>query len=242
MPATASTDTPDPEAIRTELQDLEARRDRLQEKREAVQSDLSDARTALQEADSEEAQEDALDEAERLQLQADTLTEAISDVETDLEVLRDRLAEVKAIQEEEERLEALAELGREAVESRQEYEAVRAEIVEVLRDKAPELAQRFSAWIDAAEDFRSALRREERGVYSTTTRTDEEERRAEQLISELKERGVTPFLRAIAPFRGSGQARKWMGWSYNEDGPEGPLKNAVEAIRSFGNRSTQSSE
>lgn len=239
MPAV---ETPDPSAVESELEAVKARRDRLKERRESVESDLQDARAALQSAEEEEAQDEALDRAERLQVQHDTLTEAIDDLSVEAEELEQRWAEVKAVRREEQKLEDLAEMGREAVEAREDYEAARREVVEILRDKAPELAERFSAWLDAANDFRDALRREERGVYATTGRTDEQERRANELVAELKERGVTPFLRAIAPFRGTGQPRRWEGWEYAEGGPEGQLKSAIEEVRSFGNQSTNGHE
>lgn len=242
MPTVATTDTPDPNAIESEIEAVKARREKLEERREAVEAELEDARAALQNADSEEAQDEALDEAQRLQVQADTLSEAINNLSAEVETLRGRLSEVKAVRRREQKLEDLAEMGREAVEARAEYEAVRGEIVEVLRDKAPELAERFSAWISAANEFRDALRREERGVYATTDRTAEQERRAGELISEMKDRGVQPFLRAIAPFRGTGQPNRWEGWEYAEGGPEGRLKSAIEEIRTFGNRPAQPNE
>lgn len=244
MPATATEETADPAAIEAEIEELEARRDRLTEKRGAVESDLQDARTRLQQAEDEEAQDEALDKAERLQLQVDTLTEAITDVETDLEVLRDRLSDARAARRREEKLEALAEKGREAVEAREEYEAVRDEIIDVLREKAPDLARRFSAWLTAASDFRSALVREETHVQRRpSSTTEEDEERAEALISELKERGVQPFKNALAPHY-AGDARRWMGWERDGgyDGPDGGLREAVESIRKFGNQSDQSSE
>ena len=245
MPATASTETADPDAIQAEIEELEARRDRLTEKRKAVESDLSSARSALQNADSEKAQDEALDKAERLQLQVDTLTEAITDVETDLGVLRDRLSDARAVQRREDELDELAEKGREAMDARKDYEAVRDEIIDVLREKAPELADTFSAWLTAADDFRSALVNEERHVYrrlSSTTKADRE--RAEGLISELKERGVTRMKDALAPHHTSVPARRWQGWSH-EDGYTGPgnrLADAVEEIRSFGNQLIHSDE
>jgi chromosome segregation ATPase len=238
MPAT---DTPAPEAVQSEIEAVEARRDRLQERRESVEADLQDARTALKKAEDEGAQDEALDRAERLQVQHDTLTEAINDLSVEAEELQDRLSEVKAARRREEKIEDLAELGREAVEAREEFEAVRGEIVEVLKAKAPALAARFSAWIESANEFRDALRREERGVYDTSSRTDEQERRAEELIGEMKDRGVTPFVRALAPHQ-TGQPRRWEGWTYAEGGPEGRLKSAIEEIRSFGNQSEQSNE
>jgi chromosome segregation protein len=241
MPATATTDTPAPEVVQSEIESVEARRDRLQERRESVEADLQDARTALKEAEDEEAQDEALDRAERLQLQAETLTEAIDEQSVEIETLRDRLSEVKAARRREEKIETLAELGREAVEAREEFEAVRGEIIDMLREKAPALAARFSEWISAAGEFRDALRREERGVYETSSRTDEQKRRAEKLIGEMRDRGVTPFVRALAPHQ-TGQPRRWEGWTYAEGGPEGRLKSAIEEIRSFGNQSEQSNE
>lgn len=229
-------ETPDPAAIEDEVEGLRARRDRLQEKLSEIEDDLSGARSALQMADSKEDEEKALDTAERLQVRHNTVKEAIRDLEVDLEALNTRLDEARAAQEEEQRLEELAELGREAIEARESYDAVRDEIVEVLREKAPELAERFSAWIDAAEEFRSALRREERGVYGARSTSKADEVRAEELIEELKHRGVTPFLRALAPFKAGGEPHLWKGWDYNEDGLDRPLKSAVKEIRSFGNR------
>lgn len=245
MPATAPAETADPAAIEAEIEDLETRRDRLTEKREAVEADLDDARGALQNAESEEAQDEALDKAERLQLQVDTLTEAITDVETDIEVLRHRLSDARSARRREDELTELAELGREAMEARKDYDAVRAEIIEVLREKAPELADRFSAWLTAAEDFRTALLSEERHALnrpSSTTKADR--KRAEGLISELKERGVTRLKDALAPHHTSVPAQRWMGWSHENgyDGPGGGLKSAVESIRKFGNQSIHQDE
>lgn len=237
MPATATKTTLDPAAIESEIENLEQRRDRLRDKLDEIESDLSGARSALQTADSKEDEEKALDTAERLQVRHNTVKEAIRDLEVDLEALNTRLDEARAAQEEEQRLEELAEMGREAIEARENYDAVRDEIVEVLREKAPELAERFSAWLDAAEEFRGVLRQEERGVYGARSTSKADEVRAEELIEELKHRGVTPFLRALAPFKAGGEARNWKGWDHNEDGLDGRLKSAVESVRVFGSES-----
>lgn len=242
MPATATQTTLDPSAIESEIEDLEARRNRLREKMTEIGSDLSDARSALQTADGEEDEEKALSTAEALQVRHNTVSEALTEVETDLEMLRDDLAEAKAAHRREEKLEDLSELGREAIEARADYEEVRAEIVAFLKERAPELAARFSAWLDAAEKFRSALRREERGVYGARSTSKADEARAEELIEELKHRGVTPFLRALAPFKAGGEPHLWKGWERAEDGPAARLKDAVESVRVFGSESAQSDE
>lgn len=236
--------TPDPAAIESEIEDLEARRNRLREKMGEIEDDLQDARTRLQEAEDGEAQDEALDRAERLQLQHDTVSEAVADVEADIEVLRGDLDEAKVAQEEEQRLEELAQLGREAIEARAAYDDVRDEIVKVLEERAPELANRFSEWLTAAEDFRGALVEVAPGVYDRSHTTEEDEAEAEALISELKGRDVQPFKDALAPHHTSIDVHKWRGWSY-EDGysvPVGPLREAVESIRQFGNQSAQSHE
>jgi chromosome segregation ATPase len=232
MPATID----DPEAIQSEINDLEARRDRLKEKREGVQDELQDARQALQNADTDEEEDEALDRAERLQIRADTLTEAITEVEVDLEALRDSLEDAREAQRREQKMEALAEKGRKAVEARAEYDALRDEVLDFLREKAPELARLYSEWSEAAEDFRTALVSEEPHVHhrrSSTTAEDEE--RAEALVSELKGRGVQPFKNALAPHR-AGNARQWIGWSHENgySGPGGRLQEAVEAVRAVG--------
>lgn len=239
MPATAPTETADPDAIQAEIEELEARRDRLTEKRKAVEADLSSARSALQEAKDEEGQDDALDKAERLQLQVDTLTEAISDVETDLEVLRGRLSDARSARRREEKLDELAEKGRQAMNAREDYEAVRGEIIDVLREKAPALADAFSGWLTAADDFRTALVEEERHACNRpSSTTTEDTERAQALISELKDRGVTRLKDALAPHHTSIPARRWEGWSHENGygGLDRGLKSAVEEIRSFGNQ------
>lgn len=221
MPATA-TKTPAPAAIEDEIDNLEGRRDRLQEKMNEIEDDLDAARSALQEADSDEEQDEALDRAQELQVRHDTIEEALTDVKTDLEMLRDDLAEAKAAQQEEEKMEALAELGRRAIEAREEYEEVRDDIIEVLEERAPELANRFSQWLDAAETFRGALVREERHIYERpSSTTDADRERANELIEELRERGVTRMKDALAPHRTSIPARRWRGWSH-ENGYGGP--------------------
>jgi len=242
MPATATVH--DPSAIESEIQAVESRRAKLRERREAVEADLQDARTALKDADSEEDTEEALEKAERLQVQHDTLTEAIEEQNVEVESLRERLSDARAARKREEKLNELAELGREAIEARAEYDAVREEVLDLLREKAPKLADAFSAWLTAASGFRSALVSEEmhvqRRLSSTTT---EDENRAEALISELKDRGVMPFKDALAPYHG-GNARRWMGWESDEgyDGLDGREGEAVEAIRNLGNQSTDSNE
>ena len=245
MPATATQTTLDPAAIESEIGNLEARRDRLRDKLGEIEDDLDAARSALREADSEEEQDEALDAAQELQVRHDTIEEALTEVETDLEMLRGDLADAEAAQEKEERLEALAELGREAVDRREEYEEVRDELIEVLEERAPELARRFSAWLDAAETFRSSLVKVESHAYERpSSTTDADRERADELVAELKERGVDRFKDALAPFRTSIPARRWRGWSHENgySGPEGQLKSAVEEIRAFGNESTQSDE
>ena len=232
MPATAD----DPAAIESEIEELQERRDRLQDRRKPVKADLQDARAALQSADAEEGEGEALERAERLQGQYDALTEAITDVEVDLEALRSRLSDARAAQREEERLESLAEKGRKAIEARAAYDAVREEVLAVLREQAPELARLYDEWTKAASEFRGALRREERGVYHRPTAgTAEEEEKAEALISELKDRGVQPFKNALAPHH-SGEARRWAGWSHENGygGPGGRLGDAIEAVRAVG--------
>jgi chromosome segregation ATPase len=232
MPATID----DPAAIESEINDLEARRDRLQEKREGVQDELQDARQALQSADTDEGEDEALDRAERLQIRADTLTEAITEVEVDLEALRDSLEDARAARRREEKLEALAERGRAAVEAREAYDALRDEILELLREKAPELARRYSAWTDAAKAFRDALVREESHVQRRRSSTTEEDvERAEALISELKDRGVLPFKDALRP-HASPRPEQWFGWSHENgySGPDGQLGDAIEAVRAVG--------
>lgn len=244
MPATATAETPEPSAIEAEIEAVESRRAKLRERREAVKSDLQDARTALKAADSEEDTEEALEKAERLQVQHDTLTEAIEEQSVEIESLRERLKDARAARRREEKLEALAEKGREAVEARTAYDAVRDEILEFLREKAPELARRFSEWRDAADTFRTALVREETHVqHRPSSTTAEDEERAEALISELKDRGVTPFKNALAPHY-AGDARRWKGWSHEAgyDGPSGRLRKVVDSIRKFGNQSAESSE
>jgi chromosome segregation protein len=230
MPATID----DPEAIQDEIEELEARRDRLDEKRASIEDDLQDARAALQTADEEE--DEALDRAERLQVQYDTLTEAISDVEVELEALRSRLSDARAARRREEKMEALASKGREAIEAREKYDDLRDEVLQFLREKAPELSQRFDEWKNAATAFRGALKREERGVYQRPTSTSaEDEERASKLIGELKERGVQPFKDALDP-HATGDARRWAGWSHDPgySGPGGHLQNAIESVRAVG--------
>jgi len=238
MPATVD----DPAAIESEIEELKDRRERLEDRREPVEVELSEARAALQDDD---ADDDALERAERLQGQHDALTEAITDVEVDLEALRSRLEDARAAQREEERLEALAKKGRKAIEARAAYDEVRDEILEFLREKAPELSQRFDEWTKAASEFRNALVRVERHVqHRPTAGTTEDEERAEALVSALKDRGVEPFKDALDPHRGGGKARRWMGWSHENgySGPGGRLGDAVEAIRQFGNQSDSSNE
>jgi len=231
MPATAT--AYDPSAIESEITELQERRERLKDRREPVEDELAEARAALQDAD---ADDDALDRAERLQGQYDTLTEAISDVEVELEALRSRLSDARAAQREEERLESLAEKGRKAIEAREEYDQLRDELLDVLRERAPELSERFDEWKNAATAFRDALKREERGVYQRPTSTSaEDEERAEALISELTDRGVTPFKDALDP-HATGDARRWAGWSHDPgySGPGGHLQNAIESVRAVG--------
>jgi chromosome segregation ATPase len=234
MPATAT--AYDPSAIESEITELEERRDRLEEKRASIEDDLQDARAALQTADADEEEDEALDRAERLQVQYDTLTEAISDVEVELEALRSRLSDARAAQREEEKLEALAKKGRKAVEARAEYDEVRDEILEFLREKAPELARLYDEWKEAATAFRDALKRENRNVYHRPTSTSAaEEERALKLIGELKERGVQPFKDALDPHH-TGDARRWIGWTHENGygGPGGRLGDAIEAVRAVG--------
>ncbi len=245
MTATATAQTPEPSAIESEIQAVKERRERLKDRRDDVEADLEDARTTLQHADTDEGADEALDRAERLQVQYDTLTEAIEDQTVKVEELREDLAASRKAHRREEKMDELAELGRDAMDAREDYEAVRDEITKVLREKAPELADTFSAWLTAADDFRTALVDEERHVYrrlSSTTKADRE--RAEGLISELKERGVTRMKDALAPHHTSVPARRWQGWSH-EDGYTGPgdgLADAVEEIRSFGNQLIHSDE
>jgi len=232
MPATVD----DPEAIEAEIEELQERRDRLKDRRKPIEADLADARAALQSADAEEGEGEALERAERLQGQYDALTEAITDVEVDLEALRSRLSDARAAQREEERLESLAEKGREAIEAREEYDQLRDELLDVLRERAPELSERFDEWKNAATAFRDALKREERGVYQRPTSTSaEDEERASKLIGELKERGVQPFKDALDP-HATGDARRWAGWSHDPgySGPGGHLQNAIESVRAVG--------
>ena len=226
----------DPAAIESEIEELKDRRERLEDRREPVEADLQDARAALQSADAEEGEGEALERAERLQGQYDALTEAITDVEVDLEALRSRLSDARAAQREEERLESLAEKGRKAIEARAEYDDLRDEVLAVLREKAPELSQRFDEWTKAASEFRNALVRVERHVqHRPSSTTAEDEERAEALVSELKDRGVTPFKDALAPHRG-GRARRWIGWTHENGygGPGGRLGDAIEAVRAVG--------
>ena len=242
---TATQTTPAPAAIESEIEDLEQRRDRLQDKMSEIEDDLDAARTRLQEAGSEEAQDEALDRAQELQARHDTIAEALTDVETDIEMLRDDLSEATAAQQEDEKMEALAELGRRAIEARAEYEEVRDEVLAFLQEKAPALADAFSEWLGAAETFREALVREDRHIYERPSSTSDADReRADALISELKERGVERFKDALAPFHTSIPARRWRGWSHENGygGPEGRLKSAVEEIRTFGNQSEQTNE
>jgi chromosome segregation ATPase len=230
MPATVD----DPAAIESEIEELEERRARLKEKRESVEDDLQDARQALQTAD--EGEGEALERAERLQIRADTLTEAITEIEVDLEALRSRLEDARAARRREEKLEALASKGREAVEARAEYDEVRDEILEFLREKAPELARLYDEWKEAATAFRDALERENRNVYHRPTSTSAgEEERASKLIGELKERGVQPFKDALDP-HATGDARCWIGWTHENGygGPGGRLGDAIEAVRAVG--------
>jgi len=232
MPATAT--AYDPSAIESEITELQERRERLKDRREPVEDELAEARAALQSADEEE--DEALDRAERLQVQYDTLTEAITDVEVDLEALRSRLSDARAAQRREEKIEALASKGREAVEARAEYDEVRDEILEFLREKAPELARLYDEWKEAATAFRDALERENRNVYHRPTSTSAgEEERASKLIGELKERGVQPFKDALDP-HATGDARRWAGWSHDPgySGPGGHLQNAIESVRAVG--------
>jgi chromosome segregation ATPase len=234
MPATVD----DPAAIEAEIKELQKRRDRLKDRREPVEADLQDARAALQSAD--EGEGEALERAERLQGQYDALTEAITDVEVDLEALRSRLEDARAAQREEEKLEALARKGRKAVQAREEYDEVRDEILEFLREKAPELSERFDEWKNAATAYRDALKREERGVYHRPSSTSaEDEERALKLIGELKDRGVTPFKDALDP-HATGDARRWAGWSHDPgySGPGGHLQNAIESVRAVGRDET----
>ena len=230
MPATVD----DPAAIESEIEELEERRARLKEKRESVEDDLQDARQALQTAD--EGEGEALERAERLQIRADTLTEAITEIEVDLEALRSRLEDARAARRREEKMEALASKGREAIEAREKYDDLRDEVLQFLREKAPELSQRFDEWKNAATAFRGALKREERGVYQRPTSTSaEDEERASKLIGELKERGVQPFKDALDP-HATGDARRWAGWSHDPgySGPGGHLQNAIESVRAVG--------
>ena len=234
MPATATIE--DPEAIQDELSDLKERRDQLREKRKEVEAVLEKAQNRLREADSEEERNEALDDAHELQVRRDTLQEAEAEVRADMAELEQLLDEAKAAQREEERLESLVEKGREAIEAREEYDQLRDELLDVLREKAPELSERFSAWKNAATAFRDALKREERGVYQRPTSTSaEDEERAEALISELKDRGVTPFKDALDP-HATGDARRWAGWSHDPgySGPGGHLQNAIESVRAVG--------
>lgn len=245
MQATTTAETPEPSAIESEIEAVKARRERLKERRASVESDLQDARSALQTADTDEAADEALDKAERLQVQYDTLTEAIEDQTVEIETLREDLESARAAHRREDELNELAELGREAMEAREDYEAVRDELIKVLREKAPELARRFSAWLTAADAFRTALVDEETHIYhrpSSTTKADTE--RAEALASELKDRGVTRFKDALAPHHTTIPAQRWLGWSHENgyDGPEAGLKSAVESIRTFGNQSIHQDE
>ena len=240
MPATVE----DPATIEEEIEEKESRRDRLREKRDEVDSDLREARAALQRAEDEEGQDEALDRAERLQVQHDTLTEAVKDVEAEIEALRDELTEAEAAQRREEKIQALAEKGRTAIQAREEYEAVRDEVLDLLREKAPELARLYSEWSDAAQDFRRALVREETHVQRRRSSTTEEDvERAEALIGELKDREVQPFKNALAPHH-AGRAEFWLGWSHDNGytGPGGDLGQAVESIRAFGNQSIETDE
>lgn len=231
MPATVD----DPAAIESEIEEQKARRDRLMEKRDEIEDELSEARTALQTAEGEEGQDEALDRAERLQVQHDTLSEALKDVEEEIEALRDRLSDARTAQRREEKLDALAEKGREAVEARAEYDRVRDEILDVLREKAPELARLYSEWADAAEDFRNALMGEETHALRRRSSTDEDVGRAEALISELKNRGVQPFKDALRPHAGR-RPQAWLGWSHDNgySVPGGRLREAIEAVRAVG--------
>ena len=235
MPATATPETPD--VIEDDLSDLKARRDRLKEKREEIEADLEKAHDRLREADSEEEQDDVLDDSHELQVRRDTLQEAEDDVRGDIAELEQRLDEAKAARREEERLEELAEMGREAVEARRDYESIRDELVEVMEGKAPELAHRFSAWLDAAEAFRDALKRENGNVYyRPSSTTAEEEARVEELVEEMKSRGVADFKSAMAPHYRSGEARRWVGWDHESgyDALDGGLRGAIETVRAVG--------
>ena len=238
MPATATID--DPEAIEDELSDLKERRDQLREKRKEVEAVLEKAHNRLKEADSEEERNEALDDAHELQVRRDTLQDAEDEVRADMAELEQLLDEAKAAQREEERLESLAEKGREAIEAREEYDQLRDELLDVLREKAPELARLYDAWRDAAKEFRGALVSEEMHVQRRiSSTTEEDEERAEALISELKDRGVQPFKTALAPHY-AGDARKWLGWSHDSgySVPGRRLKDAIESVRAVGRDET----
>lgn len=231
MPATA---TPDPESIESEVDELKERRDRLQSKRDEVGDQLTEARTALQQADDEESQDQALSKAERLQTRADTLDEAITEVEVDLEALRDQLTDARAARRREETLEELAELGRAAIQAREEYDDVRDELVNILKEYAPKLARLRSEWTDAAKTFRSTLKRTNGDVYPHHTATDEDEEQALSLIEELKERGCTPFKNCLRP-HATPRPNRWLGWSENGyTGPGGKLGTVLKNVRAIG--------
>ena len=241
MPTTA---VHDPAAIEAEIEEQSARRDRLQDEVAQVEEKLQDARTRLQAADEEDARSEALSDVRRLQTDHDALTGAVEAVQEKIESLRARLHEARAAQQRENQLEALAEKGRTAVEAREEFEAVRDEILEVLREKAPELARLFAAWLDAADTFRGALTREETHALQRPSKTtDEDTARALTLISEMKEREVVPFQDAVAPAYTSVPAYRWEGVEDKGDRlSSGPLREAVDSIREFGKQSSSNHE
>jgi chromosome segregation ATPase len=195
MPTTA---VHDPAAIEAEIEEIEARRDRLREEAETVEGDLEAAREKLQTADGDDARSGALSEARDLQIEYDTLTEAIDELTREIESLRERLEEARAARREERELTELAEQGREAVEAGKRVEELERKLLSVLREIGADLLDAREEWAEKAEGFRTRVIRKEKSVQYRRSESDGDVERAEALISELVERGVEDFALATA--------------------------------------------